>query len=253
MHAALIGHTGFVGGTLARARPFAASFNSANIADIRGRRFDLVVCAGVSAVKWLANKESARDRAAIDGLIGHLEQVTAGHFVLVSTIDVYRETAGRDERDAPPEDGLHPYGLHRLMLERFVAERFAAHSIVRLPALFGSGLKKNAVFDLMHANQTEKIVPNAAFQWYPLRRFADDLDRVRAAGIPLINITAAPVTMAAIRDRFFPGVPMAAALAAPPRYDLRSVHDALLGGTGGYHVSEAEMFAALAAFLAEPT
>ena len=50
---ALIGNTGFVGGNLLRQQPFDALFNSKNIDDIAGRSFDLVVCAGVRAEKWL--------------------------------------------------------------------------------------------------------------------------------------------------------------------------------------------------------
>jgi dTDP-4-dehydrorhamnose reductase len=246
---ALIGHTGFVGGELMRRRPFGTTFSSANIGAIRGRRFDTVVCAGVSAVKWLANREPEADRAAITGLIDCLEQVEARRFVLISTIDVYRDTSRVTERDAPPKAGLHPYGLHRLELEAFVADRFASHSIVRLPALFGEGLKKNAVFDLINLNQTDRIVPNAAFQWYPTRRLAADLESIVAAGIDLINVTAEPVPTATIRDRFFPQVAIAPPAPEPPLYDVRSIYDSLLGGAGGYHLCAATVLSEMADFL----
>jgi hypothetical protein len=249
---ALIGHTGFVGGTLLRQRPFDATFNSRNIEAIRGGRFDRVVCAGVSAVKWLANKEPEADWQGIRRLMDCLAQVSAGHFVLISTIDVYRDPVGLTERDAPPTDGLHPYGRHRLALEAFVAEKFRSNTIVRLPALFGTGLKKNAVFDLMTGNMTDRIVPNAAFQWYPLRRLGSDLETIIGAGVRLINVTAEPVTMEAIRTRFFPQVTIAEPVASPPRYDLRTTLDALLGGRDGYHLDVATVFQEMAAFLAEP-
>lgn len=150
---ALIGHTGFVGGELSRQRDFTAVFNSSNIESIRGQTFDRIVCAGVSAVKWLANKEPKRDWVSIQRLMECLSNVSAADFVLISTIDVYRQTAGLTENDAPSTEGLHAYGLHRLRLESFIAERFPGHAIVRLPALFGTGLKKNALYDLLHDNQ----------------------------------------------------------------------------------------------------
>jgi hypothetical protein len=141
--------------------------------------------------------------------------------------------------------------LHRLRLEEFVATRFPSHSIVRLPALFGPELKKNAIYDLIHLNQTDKIVPNAWFQWYPVRRLADDLDRVRTAGVNLVNITSEPVMMETISSRFFPEVPIGQPVDAPPRYDLRSVHDRLLGGERGYHLDASAILTELADYLAE--
>jgi hypothetical protein len=56
--------------------------------------------------------------------------------------------------------------------------------------------------------------------------------------------------MRAIRDRFFPGVTIAEPMAKPPRYDLRSVHDMLLGGRNGYHLDAASVWDEMAAFLA---
>ncbi|MEO6876905.1 MAG: pyridine nucleotide transhydrogenase, partial [Gemmatimonadaceae bacterium] len=59
--AALIGHTGFVGSNLLRQHGFEATFNSANIEQIAGRSFDLVVCCGAPAEKWKANAHPERD------------------------------------------------------------------------------------------------------------------------------------------------------------------------------------------------
>lgn len=247
---ALIGYTGFVGGMLHRQHQFGALFHSRNIKEIEGCQFGEVVCAGVSAVKWLANKEPDADWSGIRRLMDCLEHVAARHFVLISTIDVYRDPAGPTERDAPPIEGLHPYGRHRLALEAFVSERFASYTIVRLPALFGTGLRKNALYDLMHLNQVERIVPNAMFQWYPLSRLTSDLRRITDAGIPLINITSAPISMEDIRARFFRDVQIGQPTEAPPFYDVRSVYDTLLGGHHGYHLDAAQVWQAMGAFVA---
>lgn len=45
-------------------------------------------------------------------------------------------------------DGLPAYGRNRLQLERWVREDYPNALIVRLPALYGIGLKKNFLFDL---------------------------------------------------------------------------------------------------------
>ena len=246
---ALIGHTGFVGSNLRRQRDFAASFNSGSIGEIDGRRFDEVVCAGVSAVKWWANQNPDEDRARIEGLMRHLETITVRHFTLISTIDVYDPPVGVTERDPPVLEGLHAYGRHRAMLERFVAARFETHQIVRLPALFGPGLKKNAIFDLMHDNRVALINPASSFQWYPLDRLAADLRVARANGLSLLNLASEPVAMEQIRARCFGGSVIGAEAPEAAHYDMRTVHDAPFGGSGGYVLDTTEVLDAIARFV----
>lgn len=253
MTSALIGHTGFVGSNLRLQGDFQATFNSHNIEAIRGSYFDEIVCAGVPAVKWLANKEPEADWQNICRLMSCLEQASAGHFTLISTIDVYRNPIGFTEMDTPVTEGLHAYGRHRLALEEFVAKRFPLHGIVRLPALFGSGLKKNALFDLMNRNMTDLIAPGATFQWYPLRRLYADLDIVRRAKVKLINVTAEPISMGDIRDRFFSDVPIGDRASISPHYNLRSIHDLLLGGHNGYHLDATAVWNEMAMFLGRPS
>ena len=90
----LIGHTGFVGGNLVRQYAFEDCYNSRNIEQIRGRSYDLLVCCGVSAVKWQANQFPAEDRAGIDRLLENLASVTAARSILISTVDVYPSANG---------------------------------------------------------------------------------------------------------------------------------------------------------------
>lgn len=246
---ALIGHTGFVGSNLARERAFGAFFNSANIGEVAGRAFGTVVCAGVSAVKWLANREPERDAAAIEALTSPLATMRCARFVLVSTVDVYPVPVGVTEEDVPDAALAEPYGRHRRALEEWVMARFPCHHILRLPALFGPGLKKNALFDLMHGHMCDRINPDAAFQWYPLTRFAADLARVLDAGPAVLNITAEPIAMRVIRDRFFPGLAIGAPALPAPRYDVRTRHAALLGGRGPYHLDASQVLEEMGRFI----
>lgn len=234
---ALIGHTGFVGGTLDRSGwPFGARFNSRNIAEMAGGRFGTVVCAGVSAVKWKANREPEADMAGIERLWSVLDTIEADRFALVSTVDIYPTPLGVTEDDRPDPDAGEPYGRHRRELERRVAARFPRHCILRLPGLFGHGLRKNLVFDLLTGNMTDKINPAGLLQWYPMRRFAADLRIALESGLPLLNIAVEPLATGVIAERLFPGMPIGAPQQPAPCYDMRTRHAALLGGSGDYHL-----------------
>ena len=234
MATALIGHTGFVGSNLRRQHGFDSCFRSTDIEGIRGRSFDLVVCAGVQAVKWRANREPEWDRAGIERLRGALSGVEARRFVLISTIDVYPAPVCGDEGVEP--EPVEPYGRHRRELEAWVAERFADHCVVRLPALFGDGLKKNVVYDLLHGREDmiRSMHPEGSFQYYFLDRLWDDLERARAAGMRVLNVATEPLRTREIARRFFPEVELVESAAQPGRYDFRSLHAGHWGGRDGY-------------------
>jgi hypothetical protein len=246
---ALIGYTGFVGSSLLRDASFAALYNSRNIREIRGKRFRRVVCAGVSAVKWWANRNPQEDLAAIALLMDCLAEIAAERFVLISTVDVYGEPRGVTEREIPSLDGLHPYGRHRLELERWVARKFADCHIVRLPALFGPGLKKNAIYDLIHNNALDAINPESCFQWYPVVRLARDLLAVEEAGIRLLNMSTPPLRMRTIVERYFPNRQIGSKAGPASFYDMHSIYGATWGRQSEYLLGEVAVSEALEAFL----
>ena len=93
----LIGYTGFVGGNLASQRNYDVLINSKNFHSMEGKTYDYVVCAGVPAVKWKANKEPEADLAHINELVDVLKTVKAKRFTLISTIDVYSVNKDVDE------------------------------------------------------------------------------------------------------------------------------------------------------------
>src|SRR3954452_9897381 len=110
MRSALIGHTGFVGSNLARQHRFDATYNSSNIDSISGEEFDLLVCAGVRAEKWIANANPDADRAGIERLLKAVGTVKAHRAVLISSVDVFIAPAEVDETTPVVTAGLHPYG-----------------------------------------------------------------------------------------------------------------------------------------------
>ena len=234
MTSALIGHTGFVGGNLRRQHAFDAHYRSTDIGEMAGRAYDLVVCAGVQAVKWRANREPEWDREGIERLKAVLGTVEAGRFVLISTVDVYPAPVRGTEEEVP--EPVEAYGRHRLELEEWVAERFADHSIVRLPGLFGDGLKKNVIYDFLHgrADMIAGMHPRGSFQYYYLDRLWADLERARESGIRLLNVATAPLETREIAAAYFPEVELTEKAAAAGSYDFRSRHAAEWGGRDGY-------------------
>lgn len=251
MTTALIGHSGFVGSNLLAKRSYDAIFRSADIDRIRGQSFDHIVCAGVQAMKWWANLHPADDRAGIDRLLGPLSEVSAQRFTLISTIDVYPVPRNVDE-DSPIElHEHHAYGLHRLEVEAWIRERFPNVLIARLPGLFGPGIKKNVIFDMLHDNDLHKIHPGGVFQYYDLRRLADDIDRAWSLGVGLLNVSTEPLGTGAIHDRFFPDHKLGASGPAPAGYDMRSRHASAWGGSDGYLYRKHQVLEDLGEWLAE--
>jgi len=238
---ALIGYTGFVGSNLAHNMEFDALYNSKNIDDICGKSFNKVVCAGVSAVKWWANQNPEQDKAQIDRLLSCLEKIKADVFILISTVDVYRKINGVTEDDIPNTDGLHAYGRHRLYVEKFIKERFPIHHIIRLPALFAPGLKKNVIYDLMNNNGLDVINPKSSFQWYPLRRLPDDMEIIEKANIPLVNLAVEPIETGLIRDNYFPSIEIGSNAATEAHYDMYTKYSHLFGKNSHYIAQKDEI------------
>lgn len=246
---ALVGYTGFVGGNLAAQHRFDALYNSKNVEDIAGRAFDLLAVSAMPAAMWVANRDPAADRAVLDRLTGCLRQVRAARVVVMSTVAVYPHPVGVDETSPINEAAQTPYGRHRLMLERFAADHFPRVLCVRLPGLFGDGLKKNAVYDLLHDNETHKVNAAAEYQFYNLARLWGDTSAALAAGLTVVNFATEPVSVRDVAreafDREFandPGTP-------PAKFDMRTKHAEQFGGRGGYIADRRQVLDDLRAFV----
>ena len=144
----LVGSTGFVGGNLMAAHSFAAACHSTDIAAQFSTAPDLCVYAGVPAAMFLANADPEADLAVMAAARENLRKIAPRKLVLISSIAVYADSRGKDEADAPTPADLPAYGRNRLQLEHWVRQDFPDALIVRLPALYGLGLRKNFLFDL---------------------------------------------------------------------------------------------------------
>jgi len=249
MSTALIGHSGFVGSNLLAKRSYDFLYRSNNIDTIRGRQFDQIVCSGVQAMKWWANLHPVEDLAGIKKLLDPLAEMNCQRFTLISTIDVYPAPREVDEDTWINRTGHHAYGLHRLQIEDWVRKQFPQVLVLRLPGLFGPGIKKNVIFDMLHDNGLDKVHPDGVFQYYDLRRLADDIDRAWDLQIDLLNLSTGQLATTEIRDQYFPGKELGGSGPAPASYNMKSKHAEAWGGKDGYLYSKEQVMADLGNWL----
>ena len=245
----LIGHSGYVGQTLLRQRSFDRRYRSTDIASIRGESFELLVVSGAPAAKWVADRDPAADLARLEGLASHLDEVAARRVILVSTVDVFADSRGADEEADPTLAPTSAYGRNRLWLEGRVRRRFPSALVVRLPGLVGPGLRKNAIFDLRNDNNLATIDSRSVYQFYPMVNFWHDLQTALAAGLSLVHLTAAPVSVEEVaRDGFGRDFRNTVEGRVPASYDFKSRHAALFGGRGAYQYDRRESLIAIRAY-----
>jgi len=79
-----------------------------------------------------------------------LKQIRAERFVLISTIAVLDNFGFEQDESTQSYQTKLAYGQNRRRLEEAVEAHFETSLIVRLPALFGRGLTKNFIFDLLN-------------------------------------------------------------------------------------------------------
>ncbi len=244
----LIGHTGFIGGNLAQQHSFRHCYHSTDIERIRGQRFDVLVCCAVAAAKWRANQFPEKDRAAIQELLEHLAYVKTERAILISTVDVYPHTAGVDEFSDCHTHPNHPYGTNRLYVEERFKQLFEDLLIVRLPGVFGPGLKKNVIFDLLHDNNLESINPDSVFQYYDVRRLWADTMTAEANKLRIVNLATEPILTKTIVDLYFSGKQIGASAISPAIYDIQTRYAACFGASGQYVYTGAQVLAQMGGY-----
>ncbi|OPZ82977.1 MAG: hypothetical protein BWY74_04541 [Firmicutes bacterium ADurb.Bin419] len=176
MDKTLVGNTGFVGSNLELQTHFNRKYNSSNISEAFETEHDLVVYAGVRAEKFLANSAPEMDFLHVMQAVENIKRMKFKKLVLISTVDVYNKITGVDENTPIDTEGLHPYGKNRYSLEQWVVENLKDYHIIRLPGLFGSGIKKNFVYDMINIipsmlkeeklNELQKLYPMNLNEFY---------------------------------------------------------------------------------------
>jgi hypothetical protein len=174
----IIGPYGFVGSSVLRAlkREDIVLIDRSNI-DFCSSYFysTLYICAG-EARKWYVNSNTKDSTKSMVDLYTSISRFRASKVVYFSSIDVYN-------KDQNVNDGysIEPYGVLKLVFEDLIVKVFENCVIVRLGALFGNGLKKNFLFDLLNKRfeWIESQSPLTGFQYFNLDQIKLLLDCVK--------------------------------------------------------------------------
>jgi hypothetical protein len=224
---ALIGYTGFVGSNLLyNFSDNIELYRSTNINDICNKSFDTIYCSGLSATKWYINKNPEEDIHSINKLIECLRTVKCNKIVVLSTVDVLDCSIEQNEL-TPPDNVIyakHPYGKHHRYFEEWIIDNFKDYYIFRLPALFGDGLKKNALYDLIHNNNIHTLRKHWNFQWYNLKKLYNDIQYHIKNNNRLVHLLSEQILLDDIIKELFPTINISDASDILVDYKLSSIY-----------------------------
>ena len=221
-------------------------YNSRNIEDIRGKKFDLLICAGARGSRRLAVMDPAQDWSEIERLMECLRTTEAERFVLISTVEIYNYHNEVDEDFQVDAQELPSYALHRYQLEIFCKKTFNCH-IIRLPIIFGIGLKKNIVFDLLNGqyNFTNR---DDIYQFYDLNHIWQDILKTISLNLPLVNLFSEPIHVSSIASEIF-NVKLSNTSEPLRQFDIHCKYWRRWGNTENYLYSTSSIYSSLSEFV----
>lgn len=245
---ALIGYSGFVGSNILSQHKFENLYDIKNIEDIKGEEFNLVVCAAAPGIKWLANKKPEEDYNSIKRLMDNLKKVYTENFVLISTIDVYPIVDKVNEDTQISKEKLSPYGKHRRMFEEFV-ETYFNSLIIRLPGIFGKGLKGNIIYDFLY-KRYDFIPKDGIFQFYCLNHIWKDIFTALKNNLKTLNISTEPISISELSTIVFDfNLSGKRITNKKPYYDMHSKYGHIWGKEGPYLYSKNEILSEIKDFV----
>jgi NAD dependent epimerase/dehydratase family len=256
MKTALIGHTGFVGSNILHAQEFDDLYNSSNIHEIAGKEYDLVVSAANRADSFRINEHPQEDLAEINQFAEAVSKASIKRLALISTVCVY-EASDRSDEDTPiATQNLTPYGQNRYHLERVFQSRFDTTAL-RLPQLFGRGLKKGVIYDLANNYRVEHIRPKGLFQYYDLSRLWGDITVALDNNLKTLNLATPPLSSETVARECFnlalsdqsPDTPESRFAQMYTR-NMTTKHAGLFGREGDYLLTEEEELNSIRDFVA---
>jgi nucleoside-diphosphate-sugar epimerase len=154
----ILGGNGFVGSALARVCATQgrehAILTRANYEAHRGQACSLLVNANGNSRKYLPKEQPLLDfDLSVRSVRASLVDFRFDTYIYLSSCDVYPDCSspGATTEDAVLDVArISPYGFHKLLAEQCVRHAARKHLIFRMGGFVGPGLKKNAVYDILH-------------------------------------------------------------------------------------------------------
>tara|TARA_Y100001970_G_scaffold294326_1_gene450609 strand:+ start:9562 stop:10332 length:771 start_codon:yes stop_codon:yes gene_type:complete len=203
MKTAVIGFTGFVGSNICANMKFDNYYNSKNIKELMNNSYDLLISCGLSGTKYKINKNPDSDLENIQIQKNILKSTKIKKIIHISSIDIYDQKINVNENTKPNEFKLDHYGKNRYEFEKFIINNFENYHIIRLPMLFGEGLKKNVLYDLLNNQFINGINYNSVFQWYNPKNLSKDFKLITNNNLKIVNLISEPLEIKSLVDRFF--------------------------------------------------
>jgi len=188
----IIGYTGFIGGYLTKYLKTNNLYNTKNIINISKKNFDVVYCCAPSSAMWIANKDPIEDFLKVSNLIRNFKNIKTKNFILISTIEVFRKKNSCNEDSLDFNNDIYSYGYNRFLIEQAAKKIFKNLFIIRLPIVYGLGVKKNIIFDLKN-NILNLLNPNDILQFYPVEMLLNDINLAIKHNIGIINLCSEPI------------------------------------------------------------
>ncbi len=154
----LIGGRGLVGSAFARALTAAgrefAILDRASYAQYIGQSCQLLINANGNSRKPLAVHDPMADfDASVRSVRASLVDFRFDRYLHLSSCDVYADCSSPlTTREDQPLDVTRqsPYGFHKYLAEQCVQHAAKEWLVLRLGGFVGAGLKKNAIYDILH-------------------------------------------------------------------------------------------------------
>ena len=155
-------------------------------AALRGRSCDIFVNANGNSRKPLASAQPLEDfEASVRSVRASLVDFRYRRYVHLSSCDVYptcdsAETTREEQTLNPARQS--PYGFHKYLAEQCVQHVAREWLILRFGGFVGPGLKKNAIYDILHGGPLY-LDPASELQYLHTARAAEIAFRLLDGGV----------------------------------------------------------------------
>ena len=197
----VIGASGFIGSNFIRKFPEATQISREFLNSTEVIEVETLVIAAPGARKYEVNQNPEPDRTNILKLLEQIRKnIRPTRVLLFSTVDVYKSSQNSDE-DSEIRTDL-TYGGNRGFFEIELQQLFPSLHIRRLPGLFGPGLKKNIIFDLVHSRQDQllKYSPKSVFQYIHINDGINLATDTVLEEHNILNVVTSPIAVSNIID-----------------------------------------------------